>query len=48
MSSRNATGEDFEHVITSIKEGLVQPGNYITHRVRFDNAADEFKSWLNA
>ncbi len=47
MSSRNATREDFEHVITSIKRGLVQPTNYITHRVRFDQVKDEFESWLD-
>jgi threonine dehydrogenase-like Zn-dependent dehydrogenase len=39
MSSRNATREDFEHVIASMKKGLVQPSNYITHRVQFDKVA---------
>jgi len=47
MSSRNATREDFKHVITSMKNGLVQPANYITHRVRFDEARNEFESWLD-
>lgn len=47
MSSRNATREDFEHVIASMKKGLVQPSNYITHRVQFDAVADEFESWLD-
>ena len=47
MSSRNATREDFEHVIASMKKGLVQPSNYITHRVQFDQVADEFESWLD-
>jgi 2-desacetyl-2-hydroxyethyl bacteriochlorophyllide A dehydrogenase len=47
ISSRNATREDFEHVISSIKNGLVQPANYITHRVRFDEVTDNFESWLN-
>jgi 2-desacetyl-2-hydroxyethyl bacteriochlorophyllide A dehydrogenase len=47
MSSRNATRKDFEHVIASIKEGLVQPANYITHRVKFDAVKDNFESWLN-
>jgi 2-desacetyl-2-hydroxyethyl bacteriochlorophyllide A dehydrogenase len=47
MSSRNATREDFEHVIASMKTGLVQPSNYITHRVQFEKVTDEFKSWLN-
>jgi threonine dehydrogenase-like Zn-dependent dehydrogenase len=47
MSSRNATREDFEHVIASMKKGLVQPSNYITHRVQFNKVADEFESWLD-
>ena len=46
MSSRNATREDFEHVISSIKKGLVNPENYITHRVGFDEVKHEFESWL--
>ena len=47
MSSRNATREDFEHVITSMKKGLVNPATYITHRVQFDEVKDHFASWLN-
>jgi 2-desacetyl-2-hydroxyethyl bacteriochlorophyllide A dehydrogenase len=47
MSSRNATRIDFEHVIASIKKGLVKPTNYITHRVQFEKVKDEFESWLD-
>jgi len=47
MSSRNATREDFEHVISSMKKGLVKPTNYITHRVQFSEVKDQFESWLN-
>ncbi|MEO6522589.1 MAG: zinc-binding alcohol dehydrogenase family protein [Mucilaginibacter sp.] len=47
MSSRNATRADFEHVITSMKKGLVDPTNYITHRVKFDEVKDNFASWLD-
>lgn len=47
MSSRNATLEDFDHVLASMKNKLVDPANYITHRVKFDEVAIEFKSWLN-
>ncbi|SNR85523.1 MULTISPECIES: zinc-binding alcohol dehydrogenase family protein [Hymenobacter] len=47
MSSRNATREDFEHVITSMKAGLVRPTTYITHRVPFEQVQSEFSSWLN-
>ena len=47
MSSRNATREDFEHVIRSMKSGLVDPTTYITHRVGFGEVKDEFAGWLN-
>jgi len=47
MSSRNATKEDFDHVMNSMRNGLVDPATYITHRVEFDNVKDNFKSWLD-
>ena len=47
MSSRNATREDFDFVIDAIKKGLVNPNNYITHRVKFTDVKDNFESWLN-
>lgn len=47
MSSRNATRADFEHVVASMKNGLVNPATYITHRVKFDAVKDNFESWLN-
>ena len=47
MSSRNATTEDFEHVIKSMKAGLINPTTYITHQVAFDEVASEFANWLN-
>jgi threonine dehydrogenase-like Zn-dependent dehydrogenase len=47
MSSRNATREDFEHVILSMKKGEVDPTTYITHRVSFDDVKQEFDQWLN-
>ena len=46
MSSRNATREDFEHVISCMKKGLVKPTNYITHRVQFSEVKDQFETWL--
>ena len=46
MSSRNATREDFEHVIACMKNGLVDPKTYITHRVNFDEVKSNFESWL--
>jgi threonine dehydrogenase-like Zn-dependent dehydrogenase len=47
MSSRNANVSDFEQVIDAIKNGLVQPTNFITHKVAFSEAATQFESWLN-
>jgi len=47
MSSRNATRADFEHVVSSMKNKLVNPATYITHRVSFDQVKDNFESWLN-
>jgi len=47
MSSRNATHQDFEHVVRSVKNGLIDPSGYITHRVIFGGVKDEFEKWLN-
>ena len=47
MSSRNATQQDFEKVVESMKKGLVKPTTYITHRVNFDEIKDNFESWLD-
>jgi threonine dehydrogenase-like Zn-dependent dehydrogenase len=47
MSCRNATREDFEHVISSMKGKLIDPTAYITHHVFFDQVKDEFEGWLN-
>lgn len=47
MSSRNSTREDYNHVIQSIKGGLIHPAHYITHRVSFDQVKGQFESWLN-
>jgi len=47
MSSRNATRQDFEHVISWIKNGQIKPKHFITHRVHFDEVKNEFKSWLD-
>ena len=47
MSSRNATMQDFEHVIANMKKSEVKPTTYITHRVLFDQVKEEFEGWLN-
>jgi 2-desacetyl-2-hydroxyethyl bacteriochlorophyllide A dehydrogenase len=47
MSSRNATREDFEHVIHCMTSGFIDPTTYITHRVKFEQVKDNFGNWLN-
>lgn len=46
MSSRNATRADFEFVMDSMRNGLIDPTTYITHRVGFDEVVAEFAGWL--
>ena len=48
MSSRNATRNDFDHVITAMKRGLVTPTTYINNEVTFKAMASSFPSWLDA
>jgi len=47
MSSRNATTEDFDHVIRAMQNKWIDPSNYISHTVPFDQAADQFDLWLD-
>lgn len=47
MSSRNATHADFGLVINAMKNGLVSPSVYITHRAGFGDVKNNFKDWLN-
>lgn len=46
MSSRNATRDDFNYVLQCMKQQLIDPAAYITHRTIFDNVKDEFEHWL--
>jgi 2-desacetyl-2-hydroxyethyl bacteriochlorophyllide A dehydrogenase len=46
MSSRNATRADFEHVLHCMKNKLITPTTYITHRVSFDDIANQFANLL--
>jgi 2-desacetyl-2-hydroxyethyl bacteriochlorophyllide A dehydrogenase len=47
MSSRNATREDFEHVIACMRKGLVDPLRFITQRVAFEEVGGAFAGWLD-
>ena len=46
MSSRNATAEDFRHVIAQIEAGNVNLQPWITHRATPSTIIDEFPGWL--
>lgn len=46
MSSRNATKADFEQVISAMKNKLIDPLNYITHRIDFSGLKAEFPSLI--
>ncbi|MBS1597716.1 MAG: zinc-binding alcohol dehydrogenase family protein [Bacteroidetes bacterium] len=47
MSSRNATKEDFEQVIQSMKSGLIDSSAFITHRINFSILDQEFQKLFN-
>ena len=47
MSSRNATREDFEQVMISMKNRQINATSYITHRVQFENVKHQFKNYLD-
>jgi threonine dehydrogenase-like Zn-dependent dehydrogenase len=47
MSSRNALRCDFEHVIRCMKQRLINPEHYITHRLMFDEVKETFHNLLD-
>ena len=47
MCSRNATLEDFEHVIGVLEDGKFPTDSFITHNVNFDKMISNFDSWLD-
>ena len=47
MSSRNATREDFDFVIKCMKDGLIKPTDFITHKVGLEEAVSAFPTWLD-
>ncbi len=47
MSSRNATRQDFNHVMDAMKKGWVNPTTYITHPVKFSGLTEVFETWLD-
>lgn len=47
VASRNATREDFDHVIASIGAGLVPVQALITHRTTLDRAVEDLPRWAH-
>jgi len=47
MGSRNATMDDFRHVMDALRDRFVDAGRYITHRSSFDGMIASFETWLN-
>lgn len=47
MSSRNATREDFDHVLQNLRLGKIDPTKYITHRGTFNTMIDNFDYWTD-
>lgn len=47
MSSRNATRDDFNTVIASMKRGDVDVKSYISHRSSFESVTENFAGWLD-
>lgn len=47
MSSRNATREDFEFVMTAMQKKQIDPTTYITHRIPFDQLKTQFPGLLD-
>jgi len=47
MCSRNATFEDFEHVISILEKGEFPIDSFITHNVDCTTMAEHFDSWLD-
>ncbi|MEF3306575.1 zinc-binding dehydrogenase [Paenibacillus sp. GYB003] len=46
LSSRNATRQDFEHVMETVGRGTIDVERYVTHRATLDNLVHEFDRWL--
>ncbi|UJF32376.1 zinc-binding alcohol dehydrogenase family protein [Paenibacillus hexagrammi] len=46
MGSRNATKEDFLHVLEAVRKGSIDVESYITHRSSFETMMEAFDDWL--
>jgi 2-desacetyl-2-hydroxyethyl bacteriochlorophyllide A dehydrogenase len=47
MGSRNATKDDFEHVLETVRSGKIKvEEGYVTHRASFAEMPEHFEQWL--
>ncbi|KAA2301345.1 alcohol dehydrogenase, partial [Clostridioides difficile] len=46
LGSRNATREDFEQVLSTLRQKKLNMDGYITHRVEFDELPTAIDQWL--
>jgi len=46
MASRNALPSDFKQIIRMMEEGRINVEQWITHRSKFEEMADQFEDWL--
>ena len=46
LSSRNATREDFEHVMNAIRQGAIDTDSFISAKTTFDQMIDDFETFL--
>ncbi|HEV7277131.1 MAG TPA: zinc-binding alcohol dehydrogenase family protein [Devosiaceae bacterium] len=47
-ASRNATRQDFEHVMESIRQGLVPTDSLATHTTSFDRVTVDMPNWVHS
>ncbi|RDL49506.1 L-galactonate-5-dehydrogenase [Ensifer sp. M14] len=47
IGSRNATREDFDHVVNAIRQGLVPVETLITHRTTMEAMVEDLPRWAN-
>lgn len=47
LASRNALPDDFRHIIRAIREGKINTGAWITHRLRFEDVPSQFDQFTN-
>ncbi|AWB67842.1 alcohol dehydrogenase [Saccharobesus litoralis] len=46
LGSRNATKEDFEHVVACLRDGSVKSNAFVTHTAKFSELIDRFQTWV--